>query len=181
MTELTDSVNTFYFVLLFIVACGFASAFWGLAHHLRGDMRPSTAYTLVGFMLVGYFIAAIRPWFGWMEIGNYPPRIIFSIGEALSFSGAAEESIIYGALFLPVGILVASVLKDYKAWVLIGLGFPLSIEIAQALFGTGRPASMLDYVSTSTGIFLGIAISFTTGVVAQRIIGHSNAIQSEHV
>ncbi|WP_152521079.1 hypothetical protein [Nocardiopsis ganjiahuensis] len=181
MTELTDSVNTFYFVPLFIVACGFVSAFWGLAYRLRGDMRPRTAYALVGFMLVGYFIAAIRPWFGWMEIGNYPPRIILGIEEALSFSGATEESIVYGTLFLPVGILASSVLKDYKAWGLIVLGFPLGIEIAQALFGTGRPASMLDYVSASAGIFLGIAISFTTGVAAQRIIGHSNAIQSEHV
>ncbi|MGW5877950.1 hypothetical protein ACWFMI_15545 [Nocardiopsis terrae] len=177
MTELADNTDPFVFAPLFLLACVIASASASVLLRPRGGLRPRAAVVLVGTLLSCYAIAAIRPWLGWGDLLAYPPRLVLDLEKALSFSNAAEQSVLYGLLFVPLGIAVAAASRDHRVLAATALGFPLAIETAQVLLGTGRVASTLDYLSAGTGILLGIGSFLAVDAVAQRLTGSSHVLQ----
>ncbi|MFD0772948.1 VanZ family protein [Streptomonospora algeriensis] len=171
MTELTNSVDVPVFMLLVTAASCVLAVLANVIRLFRGRSDSKVSWAFLGLVSGCYMLAAVLPWRGWQEIGTYPPRVVLGIGEALSYSGAAEKTAAYGVLFLPLGIAVAAAARGYKAILAIGSGFPLAAEAAQALLGTARLASVTDYLAASTGVFLGAAVFLLARALMHRPAG----------
>lgn len=98
-------------------------------------------------------------------VGFWPVHVDANAGPLILWlqdrTGLAYETIESGTnvlLFLPMGILLALLLR--RAWtaMLLGCAASAAIELGQALFLPGRTASLADIAANTAGCVLGVLL-----------------------
>ena len=122
-------------------------------------VRYASAFLLVEYIaLLMYFTVFIRPEHGERELLLIP----FWSYWAIAHDGAKvliQEHIMNVAVFIPIGILQAIVLKGVKWWkvLLVGTGVSLMVEVMQYIMMRGY-CEIDDVIHNTIGCLIGIAL-----------------------
>lgn len=128
-------------------------------------MRPRTAWAALGLAVVAAAVLTLGP-----APDGLLDRLVQTARSASDGAGWARLPVIEAAanvlLFVPIAALLAFAAPRVPWWaiVLVGIGVSVLIEIAQAVFLSGRVPARRDVLCNGVGTVIGTATARWVGM-----------------
>ena len=125
---------------------------YGLVRAARASTRPRAVLIAVGVWFAAFVFMTVRPGNGRGVRLNLIPIVVDGPGSAL-------DAVLNVAVFVPPGILLASIGWRLLAVLAAALATSLSVEVAQYLTDWGRTADVNDLITNVTGAAIGWVVA----------------------